>query len=177
MTEMHEPTSGSKGTRNSAPHRLTSTAVANIRDELPPLPSNIVNGMRLASRLDLRRSIMVHADAMVYWCSSLEQMGQVPLHNVGVSRHRVKHSSEKSQRNVSALTNRSAGGNMIHRGSGFAPFCGKAFGFVATEVAQVAELADALDSGSSGRKVVEVRVLSWAPFIPQQLGRCCDSPR
>jgi hypothetical protein len=26
----------------------------------------------------------------------------------------------------------------------------------------VAELADALDSGSSGRKVVEVRVLSWA---------------
>ena len=29
--------------------------------------------------------------------------------------------------------------------------------------AQVAELADALDSGSSGRKVVEVRVLSWAP--------------
>jgi hypothetical protein len=83
----------------------------------------------------------------------------------------------ESQRNVSALTNRSAGGNMIHRGSGFAPLCGKAFGFVATEVAQVAELADALDSGSSGRKVVEVRVLSWAPFIPQQLGRCCDSPR
>jgi hypothetical protein len=31
--------------------------------------------------------------------------------------------------------------------------------------AQVAELADALDSGSSGRKVVEVRVLSWAPNI------------
>ncbi len=30
-------------------------------------------------------------------------------------------------------------------------------------LAQVAELADALDSGSSGRKVVEVRVLSWAP--------------
>jgi hypothetical protein len=32
-------------------------------------------------------------------------------------------------------------------------------------LAQVAELADALDSGSSGRKVVEVRVLSWAPFV------------
>jgi hypothetical protein len=32
--------------------------------------------------------------------------------------------------------------------------------------AQVAELADALASGASGRKVVEVRVLSWAPFIP-----------
>ena len=30
--------------------------------------------------------------------------------------------------------------------------------------AQVAELADALDSGSSGRKVVEVRVLSRAPI-------------
>src|SRR5271157_1305504 len=30
--------------------------------------------------------------------------------------------------------------------------------------AQVAELADALASGASGRKVVEVRVLSWAPF-------------
>ena len=35
--------------------------------------------------------------------------------------------------------------------------------------AQVAELADALDSGSSGRKVVEVRVLSWAPHIPNHL--------
>src|SRR5271157_504618 len=32
--------------------------------------------------------------------------------------------------------------------------------------AQVAELADALASGASGRKVVEVRVLSWAPFLP-----------
>ena len=30
--------------------------------------------------------------------------------------------------------------------------------------AQVAELADALDSGSSSRKGVEVRVLSWAPI-------------
>ncbi len=30
--------------------------------------------------------------------------------------------------------------------------------------AQVAELADALDSGSSARKGVEVRVLSWAPI-------------
>jgi hypothetical protein len=30
--------------------------------------------------------------------------------------------------------------------------------------AQVAELVDALDSGSSGRKVVEVRVFSWAPI-------------
>jgi hypothetical protein len=29
--------------------------------------------------------------------------------------------------------------------------------------AQVAELVDALDSGSSGRKLVEVRVFSWAP--------------
>ena len=28
----------------------------------------------------------------------------------------------------------------------------------------MAELADALASGASGRKVVEVRVLSWAPF-------------
>ena len=31
--------------------------------------------------------------------------------------------------------------------------------------AQVAELADALDSGSSVRKDVEVRILSWAPNI------------
>jgi hypothetical protein len=30
--------------------------------------------------------------------------------------------------------------------------------------AQVAELVDALDSGSSGRKLVEVRVFSWAPW-------------
>jgi hypothetical protein len=33
----------------------------------------------------------------------------------------------------------------------------------AAECARVAELADALDSGSSGRKAVEVRVLSRAP--------------
>jgi hypothetical protein len=42
--------------------------------------------------------------------------------------------------------------------------------------AQVAELADALDSGSSGRKVVEVRVLSWAPTarrIFNDLGEAC----
>ena len=43
-------------------------------------------------------------------------------------------------------------------------------------LAQVAELADALASGASGRKVVEVRVLSWAPSlrsltIPEL--RCC----
>ena len=31
--------------------------------------------------------------------------------------------------------------------------------------AQVAELVDALASGASGRKVVEVRVFSWAPFF------------
>jgi hypothetical protein len=31
--------------------------------------------------------------------------------------------------------------------------------------AQVAELADALASGASGLTVVEVRVLSWAPFL------------
>src|SRR3546814_8970236 len=31
--------------------------------------------------------------------------------------------------------------------------------------AQVAELVDALASGASGRKVVKVRVLSWAPFV------------
>ena len=30
--------------------------------------------------------------------------------------------------------------------------------------AQVAELVDALASGASGRKVVEVRVFSWAPI-------------
>src|SRR5215831_21024807 len=31
--------------------------------------------------------------------------------------------------------------------------------------AQVAELVDALDSGSSARKGVEVRVFSWAPYM------------
>ena len=35
--------------------------------------------------------------------------------------------------------------------------------------AQVAELADALASGASGLTVVEVRVLSWAPFILKYL--------
>ena len=34
---------------------------------------------------------------------------------------------------------------------------------ITTGSAQVAELADALDSGSSVRKDVEVRILSWAP--------------
>ena len=38
--------------------------------------------------------------------------------------------------------------------------------------AQVAELVDAQVSGTCGRKVVEVRVFSWAPVeqIPIQLG-------
>lgn len=31
--------------------------------------------------------------------------------------------------------------------------------------AQVAELVDALASGASGRKVVEVQVFFWAPLI------------
>ncbi len=32
--------------------------------------------------------------------------------------------------------------------------------------AQVAELVDAQVSGTCGRKVVEVRVFSWAPLMP-----------
>jgi hypothetical protein len=44
----------------------------------------------------------------------------------------------------------------------------------ATTVAQVAELADALDSGSSGRKVVEVRVLSWAPAFSRTYADISD---
>ena len=32
----------------------------------------------------------------------------------------------------------------------------------------MAELVDALASGASGRKVVEVRVFSWAPLCPIQ---------
>jgi hypothetical protein len=35
----------------------------------------------------------------------------------------------------------------------------------AARIAQVAELADALASGASSRKGVEVRVLSWAPYF------------
>ena len=38
-----------------------------------------------------------------------------------------------------------------------------------TPPAQVAELVDALDSGSSVRKDVEVRVLSWAPDHPRMI--------
>ena len=41
--------------------------------------------------------------------------------------------------------------------------------------AQVAELVDALASGASGRKVVEVRVFSWAPYpstLDRVLGYC-----
>src|SRR5690242_13864686 len=37
--------------------------------------------------------------------------------------------------------------------------------------AQVAELADALASGASSRKGVEVRVLSWAPILPPSSAR------
>ena len=45
-------------------------------------------------------------------------------------------------------------------------------GSSATINAQVAELVDAQVSGTCGRKVVEVRVFSWAPVeqIPIQLG-------
>ena len=47
------------------------------------------------------------------------------------------------------------------------PFEGYLFALFITfsDIAQVAELVDALASGASGRKVVEVQVLSWAPFI------------
>jgi hypothetical protein len=41
--------------------------------------------------------------------------------------------------------------------------------------AQVAELVDALDSGSSGRKLVEVRVFSWAP--PSERKNCGSALR
>ncbi len=37
--------------------------------------------------------------------------------------------------------------------------------YFAAGIAQVAELADALASGASSRKGVEVRVLSWAPHF------------
>jgi hypothetical protein len=45
----------------------------------------------------------------------------------------------------------------------------------AARIAQVAELADALASGASSRKGVEVRVLSWAPNKLKELrcGREC----
>ena len=36
---------------------------------------------------------------------------------------------------------------------------------IAPRIAQVAELVDALASGASDRKIVEVRVFSWAPFF------------
>src|SRR5699024_6313025 len=44
--------------------------------------------------------------------------------------------------------------------------------------AQVAELVDALASGASDRKVVEVRVFSWAPFYkgPPRAGLCFARP-
>ena len=35
--------------------------------------------------------------------------------------------------------------------------------------AEVAELVDALASGASGRKAVEVRVLSWAPLVKPKI--------
>ena len=45
----------------------------------------------------------------------------------------------------------------------FVPSGGQFFWFLERN-AQVAELVDALASGASGRKAVEVRVFSWAPF-------------
>ena len=42
---------------------------------------------------------------------------------------------------------------------------------IAPKIAQVAELVDALASGASDRKIVEVRVFSWAPFVLFILGR------
>jgi hypothetical protein len=39
-------------------------------------------------------------------------------------------------------------------------------------LAQVAELADALASGASSRKGVEVRVLSWAPYLSHKKEVC-----
>ena len=36
---------------------------------------------------------------------------------------------------------------------------------IAPKIAQVAELVDALASGASDRKIVEVRVFSWAPNL------------
>jgi hypothetical protein len=44
------------------------------------------------------------------------------------------------------------------------------FASVGPTNAQVAELADALDSGSSAGNGVEVRILSWAPPISKVLG-------
>ena len=40
--------------------------------------------------------------------------------------------------------------------------------------AQVAELVDALASGASDLTVVEVRVLSWAPFDPEAVSAARD---
>ena len=60
-------------------------------------------------------------------------------------------------------TRSAAAGRFDKRGTAAgqrASFVGRAV----TPSAQVAELVDALDSGSSDRKVVEVRVFSWAPF-------------
>ncbi len=47
-------------------------------------------------------------------------------------------------------------------------------GLFPTTNAQVAELVDALASGASDRKVVEVRVLSWAPLL---IARATRVPR
>src|SRR5690606_14425729 len=46
----------------------------------------------------------------------------------------------------------------------------------ATHRAQVAELVDALASGASGLTAVEVRVLSWAPFLKRRCIRPDAAP-
>src|ERR1700691_4271497 len=102
--------------------------------------------MRIKTRLARRRSIIARAVAIIL----------PPAEFPGRSDYSKRHTcwgSRYPTDKCASLTNHGARGNMV------APRC------FAAGIAQVAELADALASGASSRKGVEVRVLSWAPIL------------
>ncbi len=70
----------------------------------------------------------------------------------------MNKNSDSSQTIVASLLTCRSGEGKDSAESGFGRLIYK-------PLAQVAELVDALASGASGRKVVEVRVFSWAPIF------------
>src|SRR5580658_8141482 len=90
-----------------------------------------------------RPAALHHRAGSCHGCPPLTRDRKI---TVGCARPRVNGTSPRR----ASLTNQGPRGNMVSPR-------------IAARNAQVAELADALASGASSRKGVEVRVLSWAP--------------